>query len=172
MSLHVTVSELMEYTAWEREKWQAMFRQRGNDGLQVSTGAHGDGRFKTIGELIRHIFSAEKRYVERLTGRPLSDTASVPADQADRLFDLGRESRAELQQLVDSFPESQWESPVEFPLMSSIVRATPRKVVIHVLTHEMRHWGQVATLLRLQGITDGFRDFLLSPVLGGELRKA
>ena len=58
---HVAFSELMEYTEWERDQWYAMFRRRGNDALQVTIGPNGDGRFKTIGELIRHIFSAEKQ---------------------------------------------------------------------------------------------------------------
>jgi len=37
--------------------------------------------------------------------------------------------------------------------------------------HEIRHWAQIATLLRLQGLTDEFHDFLFSPVLGGEYRR-
>jgi len=36
-----------------------------------------------------------------------------------------------------------------------------------VLMHEIRHWAQIATLLR----TDEFHDFLFSPVLGGEYRR-
>lgn len=44
---------------------------------------------------------------------------------------------------------------------------TPRKILLHVLVHERKHWAQVATLLRLQGLTGEFRDLLFSPVLGG-----
>jgi uncharacterized damage-inducible protein DinB len=59
----------------------------------------------------------------------------------------------------------------EFPFFNSILSATPRKIVSHALLHEVRHWAQVATLLRLNGMTDDFHDFLFSPVMGGELRR-
>src|SRR5215469_3868262 len=28
-------------------------------------------------------------------------------------------------------------------------KATPKKIIIHVLAHEIRHWAQIATVLRL-----------------------
>jgi uncharacterized damage-inducible protein DinB len=55
--------------------------------------------------------------------------------------------------------------------MNSILKATPKKIVTHVLLHEIRHWAQIATLLRLTGVTDDFHDFLFSPAMGGELRR-
>jgi len=42
-----------------------------------------------------------------------------------------------------------------------------RKFIAHILLHEVRHWAQVATILRLNGITGNFPDFLFSPVMGG-----
>jgi len=42
--------------------------------------------------------------------------------------------------------------------------------LIHVLLHEIRHWAQIATLLRMTGVTDGFHDILFSPALGGEVK--
>jgi uncharacterized damage-inducible protein DinB len=51
--------------------------------------------------------------------------------------------------------------------MNSSLKATPRKIVVHVLLHEIRHWAQIATLLRLTGVTDGFHDILFSPAMGG-----
>jgi uncharacterized damage-inducible protein DinB len=45
--------------------------------------------------------------------------------------------------------------------------ATPRKIITHVLMHEIRHWAQIGTMLRLDGIVDDFHDFLASPVMGG-----
>jgi hypothetical protein len=36
----------------------------------------------------------------------------------------------------------------------------------------LRHWAQIATLLRLHGVADAFHNFLFSPVLGGEFRRA
>jgi len=49
--------------------------------------------------------------------------------------------------------------------------ATPRKIVVHILLHQIRRWAQIATLLRLNGLVDDFHDFLFSPVMGGEFRR-
>jgi hypothetical protein len=39
-----------------------------------------------------------------------------------------------------------------------------------VLLHEIRHWAQIATLLRHNGIKGDLHDFLFSPALGGDAR--
>ena len=169
--LHVNLNDLLEYTDWERAKWHTLLQQHGPEVLKVSAGPHGDGRFAAVGDLIRHIFSAEKRYVERLAGRALTDTSTLATDDLDALFAFGRKSRQELRQFIDTFAPEQWDVPHEFTLMNSFLRATPRKIMIHVVIHEIRHWAQIGTLLRLQGVIGEFHDFLFSPVLGGEFRR-
>ena len=171
MPVNLGLSDLIDYTDWERQKWHDRLRQQGNEILKISAGPHGDGRFETVGELIRHIFSAETRYVDRLSGRAITDTGSVPAESLDALFQLGQQSRKSLRDFIETFPAKEWDAPKEFKLMNSTLKATPRKIVVHVLMHEIRHWAQIATLLRLTGVTDDFHDFLFSPAMGGELRR-
>ena len=77
MARDVTLTALVEYTAWEREKWQEWLRHQGEAVMELSAGPHGDGRFARVGELVQHIFGAEKRYVERLSGRPLGGPGRV-----------------------------------------------------------------------------------------------
>ena len=88
MPVHLSLSDLIDYTDWERQKWHERLRQQGNEVLKAGVGPHGDGRFGTVGELARHIFSAAKRYVERLMGRPLTDTSTVPADNLEAAFSV------------------------------------------------------------------------------------
>ena len=171
MPVQLGLEDLIDYTDWEREKWHVRLGQKGSDVLQTGVGAHSDGRFGNVGELVRHIFSAEKRYVERLLDRPLTDTGSVPADNLEALFQLGNESRRELKDFVEAFPAEKWDVPFEFKLMNSVLRVTPKKIIVHVLVHEMRHWAQIATLLRLNGMTGEFHDFLFSTAMGGEPRR-
>ena len=171
MPIQLSLNDLMDYTDWDRGKWHALLREPGAGALGIGVGPHGDGRVQNVGELIRHIFSAERRYVERLSGRAVSDTSGFAADDADALFRFGAETRAELRRFVDALPAERWDQPVEFTMMNSVLRVTPRKVVIHVLLHEIRHWAQVATMLRLQGVKGDFHDFLFSPALGGEIRR-
>jgi uncharacterized damage-inducible protein DinB len=167
MTIGLSVNDLLDYTDWERRKWQACLGRRGDPVLSVAAGPNGDGRFETVGDLLKHIFSAEKRYVERLTGRLLTDPASIPDASLEELFEFGKKSRSELKGLIDSFPADEWDAMKEFKILNFIARATPRKIVMHVLMHEIRHWAQVGTLLRLNGVVDDFHDFLASPVLGG-----
>ena len=169
--MNIDVIDLMDYTEWERGKWRELFR-REPEALKISLGPHGDGRFQQVGDWVRHIFSTERRYLDRLSDQPLTDTASIPNDNADALFQFALQSRNELRQLVKTFSETTWNAPLQFKLMNSVVTASPKKIVTHILVHEMRHWAQVSTLLRVQGIRDEFHDLLLSPVMGGGLQRA
>ena len=171
MPAGLSLIELIEYTDWERGQWHEWLRQHGDGVLATSAGPHGDGRFQTVGDLVRHIFSAEKRYLDRLSNRPLTDPAAIPNSNVEALFQCGRQSRSDLREFVTTFPAQEWEVPQEFTVMNFYLRATPRKIVVHVLMHEIRHWAQIGTLFRLSGLTSDFQDFLLSPVLGGEFKR-
>lgn len=109
--MHVNISTLMECTDWERHKWHAWLRKHGDPVLKTSSGEHGDGRFQTIGDYVKHIFSAEKRYVDRLSGRPLTDTTSLPSDNIETLFDFGRRSRNDFKRFVADFAAAEWDAP-------------------------------------------------------------
>lgn len=167
MAIAVGLDELMEYTDWERGKWHDWFRRHGDLVLKIASGPHGDGRFERAGDLVRHIFSAEKRYVDRLAGRVLTDTASVPNDDVEALFRFGERSRSELRELVETYSQD-WNQANDYRIINSVFRVTPKKIVVHVLIHEIRHWAQIATLFRLNGLTAEPHDFLFSPVMGGE----
>jgi uncharacterized damage-inducible protein DinB len=72
-----------------------------------------------------------------------------------------------LKEFVRTFPAEEWDAPQEFTILNNSLTATPRKIVLHVLMHEIRHWAQIGTLLRLNGHKVEFHDLLFSPVLGG-----
>ena len=166
MSTSLGLDPLLEYTEWEREKWQALFTKN-RAAFLTKTGPNGDGRLNTVGEIVRHIFSAETRYPQRLRNEPMTETGDVPADDVDLVFALGRKSRAAFRAYLDSLPDAEWDRPREMSLFKSTLMITPRKVLTHTVLHEIRHWAQIATMLRFDGVTDGFHDFLFSPVLGG-----
>jgi uncharacterized damage-inducible protein DinB len=166
--MNLSLTELLDYTEWERGKWHEWLVRHGDQVLKTSAGPHGDGRFQTVGELIKHMFSAEKRYVERLSDLPLTYTASIPTDKIEELFQFGQQSRKGLREFVERFPADRWVIPNDYKIGNNSLTATPRKIMIHILLHEIRHWAQIATLFRLNGLTGEFHDFLFSPVQGGE----
>ena len=171
MSVGVSLIELVEYTDWERGKCHDWLLQQGDGALAISAGPHDDGRFQTIGDQLRHIFSAERRYVDRLWSRPLTDTASITNSNVEALFQFGQQSRTELKGFIRAFPTKDWDVLQDFKLLNYFLKASPRKIVTHVLLHEIRHWAQISTLFRLNGLTGEFHDFLFSPVLGGEFKR-
>ena len=168
--MNLDLDILLAYTDWERGTWHSWFGEH-PQALAISTGGHGDGRFEALGHVVRHIFSAEQRYVERLAGRLLSDTSTIAVDNVDTLFQFGRQSRAALRDFIATFPPTDWDSPRDFTLLNNQIRATPRKIIIHVLMHEIRHWAQIGTTARLQGFKVEPHDFLFSPILGGGVQR-
>ena len=163
------IGYLLDYTEWDRTQWEAWFRAQGGDVFLLDLGANGDGRIANVGELVRHIFSAEQRYVDRIQDLPITDTSTVPANDVDRLFDFGRQSRQNLRRLVDSFPVEQWEKAREVEIVQIKRFITPKTMLVQSVTHEIRHWAQLATLLRLTGRRTGIHDILVSGVFERKL---
>jgi uncharacterized damage-inducible protein DinB len=161
----ISISELMEFTGWERSQWRERLSAHGDATLGTGVGAHGDGRFETVGDLVKHIFIAEKHHVDRLSNRAITDVSTIPGDSVQKLFALGERSRRDLAAFVAAEPANDWDAPREYNINGKMVSVTPRKFIAHILLHEVRHWAQVATILRLNGITGNFPDFLFSPVM-------
>jgi uncharacterized damage-inducible protein DinB len=81
------------------------------------------------------------------------------------LFAFGRQSRAALRHFISTLPAEQLDVSRELTITDTTRRLTPRKILVHVVLHEIRHWAQIATLLRVRGMKVEFHDFLRSPVL-------
>src|SRR5215471_1166554 len=165
--MQIDINVLIGYTDWERQSWHAWLEHHG-EALKTGMGPHGDDQ--TVGEVVKHIFSCEKRYIERLSGEPLTDAASIPNDNLEALFELGQQSRQGLKDFIERFPAPSWDILKDFEFVGWSLKATPKKIIIHVLRYEIRHWAQIATAFRLNGFKGDFHDFIFSPVLGGEFR--
>jgi uncharacterized damage-inducible protein DinB len=165
----VAFSELIAYTDYERAEWRAWFGTGDVAArrLAITTGAGAEpGGVRTVGELILHIFAAETHHVERLTGRPLSETAEGVARHAEALFDFGARGRQALEAYVGSVDPAGWDVRREFEIFPGRrVRVMPRKFVTHILLHEIRHWAQVGTMVRMAGDPGPAPDLLFSAVM-------
>ena len=159
--MQLTVDELIGYTDEERAKWERWFAARGDEPLRLRPAGdlHAD-----LGALLLHIFGPEHHYVQFLSGDyDFADLTRVPTGDASALFEFGRRGRAALRAWVASARAEDWERRVEpreeFPV-------TARKIVAHVLLHEIRHWAQIAALVRQRGLAPpGDHDLLFSHAL-------
>ena len=118
---------LLSYTEWERRQWRDALggRDDGAELLGVSVGPHNDGRFETVGALIGHIFSAELRYVDRLSGRAPASTADLPIHEVEPLFREGERSRRALVAWIQGCPPEDWDEMRELQVLTYRLTATP-----------------------------------------------
>jgi len=141
--------ELMAYTDEETRRWEAWFRQAGPAALAVSLG---EGRWKTVGELIYHVFMVEQRYAERLLGEPVTPYAAETPTGVDEIFAVYPEARGRLERYVAKATAGEWGETLTFETIAAgTLSASKRKIVAHALVHGIRHWAQIATALRLAG---------------------
>jgi len=161
--MHLTVEELLRYTSEERERWEHWFRDNTEDLLKVPIQSD---RETTIGGLVLHIFGSELRFAQRLNGETLTDYRHRPCHHLDESFGFGIESRKELRRFVARAGPQDWERVIEFEIGGHLYNASARKIVFHVLLHEIRHWAQIAKMLRERGfVPAGNHDLLASSAL-------
>jgi uncharacterized damage-inducible protein DinB len=155
--------ELLRYTNEERDKWRAWFAANPS---AVEAALHGNPRFPTAGKLIDHIFLAERRHLQRLTGDPPVDATGLTGNNAAPLFDYGASVRRELEQFVADLDPDVADQVRTFTVRNAAWRMTARKLLFHILLHEMRHWAQIALAVRSAGFEPpGDHDLFFSKAL-------
>ena len=165
MSLTVSIDELFAYTGGERAKWERWFQGQPPDAVRARV--QRDGDFPTVWRLIDHIFLVEKRHTQRLKGEsPVAEATRIAEPDVQALFGYGQAVRGELKQFVHSASADALSRKHEFKFRNLAVSITPRKLVFHILFHEIRHWAQVATAVRNAGFPPpGGHDLVFSDAL-------
>ena len=107
-------------------------------------------------ELLQHIFAVELRYAQRLNDIQESAYEEIDLSSAEGLFASHDQAMALLRTLLssDASPNATpWEESIDFTTRSAgPMRATRRVVFVHLLMHSIRHYAQLATLVRQHGI--------------------
>jgi uncharacterized damage-inducible protein DinB len=163
MSLSLRFDELLHYTNSEREKWRGWF---GGHADALEAPVQSGGRFPTAGKLIDHIFLVERRHLQRLLAEPLSNQTGLTGNNAQPLFDYGASVRRELEQYVQDLDDDVADQERAFQVGDQPLSMTPRKLLFHILLHELRHWAQIALAVRVAGFEPpGNHDLLYSTAL-------
>jgi uncharacterized damage-inducible protein DinB len=106
---------------------------------------------KTAGELLQHIVAVELRYAERLAGLPPTDYPTLPFDSVDALYATHDRAATLFQQQLAANVD--WSQPMEYLTRSyGAARSTRKTILFHALLHSIRHYAQLATLLRQRDI--------------------
>ena len=158
----IDFAALLRYTDGETRRWQAWLAAQPPAVLDEPMG---EGRLATLRGVLVHVFAVELRYAQRLLGEPVASYESLPQGSLDEIFAIGLEARRKLGAFLETDPDLEGELTFE-TLTAGTRSATARKIVTHSMLHGIRHWAQVATVLRERGYpAQWFHDILLSDAL-------
>jgi len=105
----------------------------------------------TVGGLLQHIVAVELRYAEQLSGLPPTEYASIPFDSAQAIYATHERAMKMLRELLAS--DLDWNGKFSFVTRSrGPARSARKSVLFHALLHGIRHYAQLATLVRQHGI--------------------
>ncbi len=137
---------LLEYTSIEQHRWHDWFEANPKawavDFAKPPLG--------TVGGVVNHIFAVELRYSQRLRDEPVSDWQDLVVHTSlEDVFALGDNARALLVDFLTSAPDAELDRVLTFQtLTAGTVTATKHKIASNIFLHGIRHWGQIATVLR------------------------
>jgi uncharacterized damage-inducible protein DinB len=121
----------------------------------------------TVAGLIQHIVAVELRYAEQLSGLPPTDYANIPSDTVVAMYaihDLAMTLvREQLALPID------WSERVNYMTRSMGPARSARKTLLfHALLHGIRHYAQLATLVRKHGFKTSLpMDYILMDIERG-----
>jgi uncharacterized damage-inducible protein DinB len=153
---------LLELTSTEHHRWRDWFVEHPKAwALPFAT-----GRMATIGGLVLHIFGVELRYAQRLRDEEVTAWEEFRQTSIEEVFELGDHARGQLVHFLTTAPEKELDKVLTFQtLTAGPVTATKHKIASNIFLHDIRHWGQIATVLRQSGFTDQWaHDMLLTGV--------
>ena len=119
---------------------------------------------QNVAQLLQHIVAVELRYAELLNDRPQTSYDDIPYHSADALFATHDSAMRLLTPLLDR-DDAFWDFMLEMQTRSAgVLCATRRTVFVHLHTHSIRHYAQLATISRTHGIPpDWYSDYILLP---------
>jgi uncharacterized damage-inducible protein DinB len=158
----LTYKVLLQVTSTEHHRWRDWFVEHPKAwAIPFAT-----GRMATIGGLVLHIFGVELRYAQRLLDQEVTAWEEFRQTSIDEVFELGDNARGQLVHFLTTAPEKELDRVLTFQtLTAGTVSASKYKIASNIFLHDVRHWGQIATVLRQNGFADQWpHDMLLSDI--------
>jgi uncharacterized damage-inducible protein DinB len=154
---------LLEYTSIEQHRWHDWFEAN----PQAWDIPFASPPMATVGGLVNHIFGVELRYTQRLRDETVSEWGELLVHTSiEDVFALGDDARALFVDFLDKAAEEELDRVMTFKtLTAGMVTASKHKIASNIFLHGIRHWGQIATVLRQNGFaTQWAHDMLLSEI--------
>jgi uncharacterized damage-inducible protein DinB len=153
----LTADELLQWNDTTATKWRA-FLEQAPEALTVACDVRGS---ETVADLLQHIVAAELRYAQQLSSEPISDYANIPKSTVAEIFQTHDLAMAKYRAL-NADNSIDWDEEIEVVTRSAGRLIAPRRAILfHGLLHGIRHYAQLATLLRRAGLSPDWQmDYL------------
>jgi len=150
MSVTIDFERLVDYSDYERAKWREWIAA---DPRRMTIVLQPGGRFPTAAELLDHEFFVERRHLCRRQGATPPESSGVPLGDWARLFEYADLVRADFRHYVSELTDTVADGSLTFDAIGlGPVTMSRRKLLTHVLLHEVRHLAQLALAARTAGI--------------------
>ncbi len=152
----ISADELMAWSERTSDGWQELLTEH----PELLTLPCDIAGAKTVGELLQHIVAVELRYAERLAELPTTDSTDVSFASVEEIYATHARATELFHQVTSSVID--WDKRIEFVTRSrGAARASRKTILFHALLHGIRHYAQLATLVRQHGVTPGWpMDYL------------
>lgn len=109
---------------------------------------------------LAHLVSAERLWLDRIQARrPL--VAVWPEQSIEEIANKADEISAEWERYLGEADDETLRRAVHYTnSRGEVFNSSVESIVLHLVTHGAYHRGQVATLLRLNGVTPAYVDYI------------
>jgi uncharacterized damage-inducible protein DinB len=149
VSISIAFEQLLDYSDHERRRWRDWVSA---DPQRLELAVQPGARFPTIGVLLDHIFLVERRHLSRLEGGTPPDATGIPPGDWKSLFDYADLVRADLRRYAADVDDTIGSTTITWTYSGDTYTMSRRRLLTHILLHEVRHLAQVALAARTAGI--------------------
>lgn len=163
MAAGISFQILLTDNQMSAEKWAAWFHKN-PAALEVPCDIYNTS---TVRGLLKHVWAVELRHSQRLLNEDVTAYDEIPSGSLDELFGVHTKAVGNLRAFLAQATDASLDEIMTSQTVSmGPVRASRRKLFTHIMLHSIRHWAQLATLLRQNGYaTDWPKDFFFSEAM-------
>jgi uncharacterized damage-inducible protein DinB len=162
VSVSVHIEQLLDYSDHERRKWRDWVVA---DPKRLEIPVQPGGRFPTVWALLDHVSFVERRHLARLEGGALPEETGIRPGDWKQLFEYADLVRADLRRYVVDTDDAEGSRTISFNALGlGPVSMSRRRLLTHIVVHEVRHLAQVAMAARIAGVEPpGEHDLMFFP---------